>query len=264
MPGHNHLLSKTKRGDTVIEVMLAFAMFSLAALLSIGMMNRGMNSAETALELSTSRNEINAQAEAIRFIHASYNSGGKTLWDKMIGNALSASDAQDIGIVDLSNYILTPDDDGVSGCRKVYQNMNNTPTDVMTNGAPLQKVRAFVLNTHAIDLSNAANADAQYFSTRSLGQVALFQPAELSARIVYGSGADNLTEGKYDSVSNKYDVVKQIEGLWVYVVKSDLKNETNSQPLYYDFYIDACWYGTGANTPTVLDTAIRLYNPEAM
>ena len=66
------LSTKVKRGDTVIEVMFAFAVFALVAILSIAMMNSGVATSERSLELVVARNELNAQAEALRFIHSSY------------------------------------------------------------------------------------------------------------------------------------------------------------------------------------------------
>ena len=60
----------TKRGDTIIEVMFAIAVFSLVAVLSVMSMDSGINNGENALETVTVRNEINAQAEALRFIHS--------------------------------------------------------------------------------------------------------------------------------------------------------------------------------------------------
>ena len=64
--------SPTRRGDTLIEVMFAIAVFSMVAVISISMMNAGVASGERSLELVTARNELNAQAEILRFIHSSY------------------------------------------------------------------------------------------------------------------------------------------------------------------------------------------------
>ena len=63
---------KEKRGDTLIEVMLSIAIFSLVAIITINMMNDGLNTAQRTLETEMARNEIDAQAEALRFIHNNY------------------------------------------------------------------------------------------------------------------------------------------------------------------------------------------------
>ncbi len=65
-------LYKTRRGDTLIEVMFAFAIFSLVAIITLATMSVGLSTTENSLELTVARNELNAQAEALRFIHSSY------------------------------------------------------------------------------------------------------------------------------------------------------------------------------------------------
>ena len=60
---------KSKRGDTLIEVMLSISIFAFVAMLTINMMNDGINTAQRTLEAEMARNEIDAQAEALRFIH---------------------------------------------------------------------------------------------------------------------------------------------------------------------------------------------------
>ena len=61
-----------KRGDTLIEVMLAVGIFSMVAVAVVAVMSGGTSSAQTALETTLAREEIDAQAEALRFIQASY------------------------------------------------------------------------------------------------------------------------------------------------------------------------------------------------
>ena len=56
-------------GDTLIEVMFSVTVFALVIVVSINLMNGGINTAQKTLEVTMTRNEIDAQAEAIRFIH---------------------------------------------------------------------------------------------------------------------------------------------------------------------------------------------------
>ncbi len=250
-------MKQVKRGDTVIEVMFAFAIFSFAAILAIGVMNGGVNSAETTLELSTARNEMEAQAEAIRFIHASYNTGGQTLWKAMIDKAVDAEVARKMGVFDLSNYVLTPDEDGISGCQKVYRNLD---TDL--SKSPLGILNAFVLNTRKLALSTDPEINRSIlYSVKNADQTELFKDSPLNARILYRSD-DKLADSNTSALNPlNYDQISAIEGIWVFVVGEE---RSGGLPQFYDFYIDACWYGPGARTPTVIDTVIRLYNPEAI
>lgn len=60
------------RGDTLIEVLFAVAVFSLVAVGALSIMNQGTATAQRALEITLVRQEIDAQAETLRFLNASY------------------------------------------------------------------------------------------------------------------------------------------------------------------------------------------------
>jgi len=59
-------------GDTLIEVLFATATFSLIAVGGIAIMNKGTAASERALEITLVRNEIDSQAETLRFLNAAY------------------------------------------------------------------------------------------------------------------------------------------------------------------------------------------------
>jgi type II secretory pathway pseudopilin PulG len=66
------LVNEKRRGDTVIEVILAITVFSVIAVGAIAIMNQGINSAQRSLEITQVRQQIDAQAEALRYIHQTY------------------------------------------------------------------------------------------------------------------------------------------------------------------------------------------------
>ncbi|MEI7689633.1 MAG: prepilin-type N-terminal cleavage/methylation domain-containing protein [Candidatus Saccharibacteria bacterium] len=65
-------LDSRSRGDTLIEVLFAIAIFSLVVVGSLAIMNQGTAASQRALEITMVRNEIDAQAETLRFLNASY------------------------------------------------------------------------------------------------------------------------------------------------------------------------------------------------
>lgn len=65
------------RGDTIIELMLAFSIFSLAAVGTIVIMNKGIAASQQSLEASLVRVEMDGQAEAIRYLRDTAD----PLWD---------------------------------------------------------------------------------------------------------------------------------------------------------------------------------------
>lgn len=82
-----------EQGDTIIEVLFAVAVFAMVAVGSMTIMNQGTATAQRSLEITLVRQQIDAQAEAIRYIHkayiAAYQNGGGAMtgtaaeWAKM-------------------------------------------------------------------------------------------------------------------------------------------------------------------------------------
>ena len=63
---------KFNRGDTLIEVLFAFSVFSLVAVGALTLMNQGSDVSERALEVTLVRSQVNAQAQTLRFLRDSY------------------------------------------------------------------------------------------------------------------------------------------------------------------------------------------------
>lgn len=61
-----------QQGDTIIEVLFAVAVFAMVAVGSMSIMNQGTSTAERSLEITLVRQQMDAQAEAIRYIHGAY------------------------------------------------------------------------------------------------------------------------------------------------------------------------------------------------
>lgn len=66
------MLGISKQGDTIIEVLFAVAVFSLVAIGTFTLMSQGSATSQRALEITQVRQEIDAQAEALRFLHDSF------------------------------------------------------------------------------------------------------------------------------------------------------------------------------------------------
>lgn len=63
---------RPEKGDTIIEVLFAVTVFSLVAVGGISIMNQGTAAAQRSLEITLVRQQIDAQAETLRFLNASY------------------------------------------------------------------------------------------------------------------------------------------------------------------------------------------------
>lgn len=73
-------LKRSEQGDTIIEVLFAVAVFAMVAVGAMAIMNQGTSIAQRSLEITQVRQQIDAQTEALRYIHqayvASYQRGG--------------------------------------------------------------------------------------------------------------------------------------------------------------------------------------------
>lgn len=275
-----------KRGDTIIEVMFAIAVFSLVAVLTIAMMNLGTANAEGSLELTTARHELNAQAEALRFVHSAYvaelalptcnatilGKGEKCqqykeLWESIISHARTSntSDSAQQSIIDITNTLNNsdtstgPNYNGAIGCQRAYE------PGVFEGSSLLVKNDAFVLNVRDLSIAVDSGSNSLINPTRAIisatgGTSDKFVPAPLGARIIYANSSVSPTKTTEDgfAVRNNYNQIAQVEGIWVVAIQGE-----GTPAPFYDFYIQTCWNSPSSLSPTILDTVIRLYNPGA-
>ena len=235
---------KHRVGDTLIEVTLAIGIFSMVAIAVVAVMTSGTSNAQTSLETTLAREEIDTQAEALRFIHSAYvansdpsNNPYAALWDT------------------ITNKAIDPKNDGTD-----YLNYPPTTCDSATINSNVEK-HIFVINTR--ELSNPSNAYVGYNKN-------LFTKTTTYPRLIYkgaeASGTDSLIT---NSTSTE---LYHAEGIYALAVKDNnttqiVSDDTpgNDRPKagsgFYDFYIRTCWYGSGSDTPSTISTVIRLYNP---
>ena len=66
------LKRRLQRGDTLIEVLFAVSVFSFVVVSALAIMNQGTAASQRALEIILVRQQVDAQAETLRFMHDSY------------------------------------------------------------------------------------------------------------------------------------------------------------------------------------------------
>lgn len=71
------------RGDTLIEVLLAVTVFSMLSVGTMTIMNQGTNTAQRSLEITLVRQQIDAQAEAVRATQQAASAGYPAAWDEI-------------------------------------------------------------------------------------------------------------------------------------------------------------------------------------
>lgn len=275
----NYIKKFMKRGDTIIEVTIAISIFSLVSVLSLQLMDRDIAIIQGALETEMARNEIDAQAEALRYIQNAYLSERElatnkreyqNLWQKLSrGSASAGASSAGSG---LTNDAASISKYSSVACKTYYENSSGDYHSLFTD-------KGFVLNTRKIDPTNVGGTIVQ--SAGSEARPNVFKEAQLYPRIIYtNSGGTHpstinldgetlsefFPEGSadptWDFQNNRayYDRVVRAEGIWVISVQQQVG--TNKTPEFYDFHIRTCWFAPGHDQASTIATTIRLYNPE--
>ena len=237
-------MSTIKRGDTLLEVVFAFVMFSLVTVITVAAMSGGISQAEASLELTLARTEIDTQSDTLRYIHGAFanDRAYDRLWHKITDRAVS----DDNVIPELS----------ISDCSELY--------DDLSPSADIYSAKAFVINSRIIGNNDDDSQPDFYGNTlitadnRDSDQ---FIAAPLYPRLIYtesrSSGPiDDEEESLLQDELNRY--VARAEGIYDFVVP----DRGHTIPYYYDFHIYTCWYAPGSKRPTTIGTVTRLYNPE--
>lgn len=252
---NKRLKRKFLRGDSLVEVMFSVGIFGIVAVSAISLMNRGVNSAQTSLETTMARNEIDAQAEALRFIHDAYAAGKnnetneyENLWNNITNLAVPASDIYDSAsaTATYSGFLKYPSE--ITSCEYDGSGTSAYYDDSGIGGMAIINGKSFVINTHALNASTDPNL---VFITNTSSSIRL-KSADTYARLVFNDGIDfgsTALESTFNSA----------QGIWVTAVKP---TATGTNPQYYDFYIRTCWNSPGRGTPLTISTIIRLYNPD--
>ena len=255
---------KYKKGDTLIEVVLAVGIFSMVAVAIVAVMSGGTSSAQAALETTLAREEIDTQAEALRFIHSSYiaskNAKDKDtpiikLWNAIASRAINLKDKTDAAKQAVTHFEPT-------SCQELYRQVNPSDTYV-------DNTKSFIINPRKLGDKNPTDAIVGFNNNQ-------FHEASTYPRLIYSNNSNqNDDQSGLADTSSTYGNLYRAEGIYIVAVKD---NETTSlyntdkldtervkhASAFYDFYIRTCWYGTDAEEPSTISTVIRLYDPDAL
>lgn len=221
------MVKSFKRGDTIVEVLFALAAFGFVAMAAMIVMQQGSHSAQLSLEINVVRNQMNSQAEAIRFINAAAQARERDveagdssiysqLWQRLVAKASGSSNS----VSDWSSVTVNGPNGRVV-CAEIPPN-------------------AFIL-----DVKNL-NSGIKDGATN-------LQPAKVFSRLVYREDYDfDTNDGNAISTGDIFD---KSEGMWIQVEKAD----SNSTSTSYDFHIRSCWESPGKSQPIKLGTIVRVH-----
>ena len=267
-----------KFGDTLVEVALAIGIFSLVAIVIVSVISASTSGAQNAIEVTITREDLDSQAEALRFIHNAYLSERELAENKSndsplyreyapLWQKLSRTDAK-AKFSGLANF---PDDISQFtsvDCREYYEKEEG---DIHL----ISKDKAFVINTRNIDPKDVDSTIIPSQVNNALSNK--FAATDLYPRIIFSTkdGKKNddisLTEANINNfmIGDRpvYNKVARAEGIWVisardYHLGGDKDDLNLPDPEFFDFHIRTCWFAPGHDRPSTIGTTIRLYNPE--
>lgn len=97
------IVQARQRGDTIIEVMFAVVVFAFVSVLSFSIMNQGVAISQRALEVTQVRAQMDAQVNALRYIHQGYVDGhpeGVSQWQEIMDTKAKSAASQYSDMVD--------------------------------------------------------------------------------------------------------------------------------------------------------------------
>lgn len=290
---------KLRKGDTLIEVMFAVAVFGLAAVGTIALMNRGLASTQNSLETTMARQEIDAQAEALRFLHGAYISEPKkadaTPLDQVCSNPASYRDLwkclttkhvyDSESSTALNKTIVTDEDTDFythttspgQYCDDIFRTNSSTSFSVPS--------KSFILNPRSLDISDLDTVDditktlKKAIVTNDI-QTTRLNLAGTYPRLLYGdatstSDDDNLSDatigsGNLINYGDNKKTLEHSEGIWITSVASPSgvqckigdSGDVEFRPDYYDFHIQTCWDSAANNSASTIESTVRLFNPD--
>lgn len=246
-----------KKGDTLVEVALAVGIFSMVAIAVVSVVSASTSGAQSALETTLTREEIDSQAEALRFIHDSYvndlqsekttDNKYATLWQAITKNSATGA---------LSYNPTT--------CDELYNGSGAINTSLSYNqGSSGSAAVPFVINTRM--LNNFT--DPTKVVIRS-GTANVFYAPATYPRILYGASTATTEESLIDQTAITPEQIARVEGFYIVatkgshnIISGDGSTFAQSNTAYYDFYIRSCWMPTGKTRASTISTVIRLYDP---
>lgn len=224
------MLKRFEPGDTIVEVLFAVTVFSLIAVGGLSLMNQGTAMAQRSLEIGLVRDQMDAQADALRYIHNAYvaNFGNDDATTSVVWRGVAEAHA-------------------VNSAQPFAQMTDGERCQLpAARGAGSSDGEPFVLDINKLDGQNGGPV-VLFSRYGTVTDMPISRPVDddyvpTFAQIRYPPEADATTA----------------EGIWMQSVRVP---GNNGHLGYFDFHIRACWLTPGQLTPVTLGTIVRLYDP---
>ncbi len=144
-------VTRLDRGDTIIEVLFAMTIFSMVAVGGLSLMNQGVALAQQALEVGLVRQQMDAQADALRYLNRAYiadfgkNEDAPAIqrWNRIVrDNSVRPGEAQAFDTIADTDGCNIDDESFALNLKKLNSNpLLKPPLEVSETPATYAKIR---------------------------------------------------------------------------------------------------------------------------
>ena len=282
----NRIRTSFRNGDTLIEVMFAVGVFGLAAVGAISLMNRGLATAQNTLEVTMARQEIDTQAEVLRFLQNAYITTKATISENPCSDPQSYRDIWKC--ITSEEYVYPSDGDHET--KWVTKPTGGNDPDFYTRTTIAGKncdelfrlgggsttsfsipAKSFVLNPRRLGSADLDSTDLKKIIAKSDS----VSTSGTYPRLIYNANDDDIlsdasVENNVITTSDSRKELQRAEGIWVTAISSEdgvqCKKPDSSdfefRPDYYDFHIQTCWDSVAGDIASTIGSTVRLFNPD--
>lgn len=276
---------KTLYGDTIVEAIVAIAIYSIVAVLALGSMSSGLSTAQRNLESTMSRAAIDSQSEALRFYYESYlaTKTGKhddayygEIWENIKPEATTDPvSLDDSSLADYSckslieadhNSINTPSHTG--GKQTIFAISGRGAVSEWKSGKTIYGM-GIATNPNNGSFNNHYDfINNQIISYSSIVAAPLYPRITYknmndAGKIINTDTATNFLSGEGGTVKDETGLTTETyyqsrnvyhsEGVWIYPKKTTMG---------YDYFVRTCWNPVGSKMPSVFTSVVRLYDAD--
>ncbi len=104
-------MCRIQRGDTIVEVIVSFTIFSMLAVAGLALMNQGTATAQRTLEISLVRQQIDSQADALRYVNRELvagNGNARGTWTAITSKEIDGNLLQSFDSISDSERCIMP------------------------------------------------------------------------------------------------------------------------------------------------------------
>ena len=260
--------------------MIAIGIFALVAISVVAVVNISTSGAQSALEGTLTREEVDSQAETLRFIQSAYINDSSLDKGNAVDNESKLYLYNAIWEEVKKNADANMQSNGAEISGDFKRKFDPIACDDLYGGDYLANQNAFIIDIRKLNTYDNPGSEKD---VKKFAKQVVLSADQNKNLFVAATTYPHLVYEKYDPIEDEnqeeeallgqgeYDILSRVEGIFVVGIgdtnTTSIVNEDHTveeKSAYYDFYVRSCWYNAGSETPSTISTLIRLRNPDLM